>query len=86
MTNSTNPFVAETIGHPTGIQHIILPTPHPNAAKQAHLIKTVEFFYVQPRWIFLRVETESGIVGWSECTLEGHSEAMEGALKDIARK
>jgi galactonate dehydratase len=86
MTSDTNPHAAETIGYPTGLQNTVLPAPHANASKAAHLIKKMEFFYVRPRWIFLRIETETGIVGWSECTLESHSEAMEGALRDVCRK
>jgi galactonate dehydratase len=34
-------------------------------------IKNIETFYVRPRWVFVRVETEQGIVGWGEGTLEG---------------
>jgi len=33
-------------------------------------IKTIEHFRVKPRWLFVRVETEKGIVGWGEATLE----------------
>lgn len=36
-----------------------------------------------PRWLFVRVETEGGVVGWGEGTLEGHTEAVEGAYKDL---
>ena len=34
-------------------------------------IKTIEHFRVRPRWLFVRVETEKGIVSWGEATLEG---------------
>lgn len=27
-------------------------------------IKKIETFNVRPRWLFVRVETEKGIVGW----------------------
>lgn len=43
-------------------------------------------YYVRPRWLFVRVETEGGVVGWGEGTLEGHTEAVQGSLKDIARR
>jgi L-alanine-DL-glutamate epimerase-like enolase superfamily enzyme len=40
-------------------------------------IKSIETFYVRPRWLFVRVETQKGIVGWGEATLEGnHQPAM----------
>ena len=34
----------------------------------------------------MRVETEQGIVGWGEGTLVGHTEAIEGAYKDLAER
>ena len=34
----------------------------------------------------MRVETELGIVGWGESTLEGHTEAVEGACRDLAAR
>ncbi len=37
-------------------------------------------------WVFLRVETDSGIVGFGECTVEGREHAVEGAVKDMARR
>ncbi|RSH91347.1 hypothetical protein EHS25_009646 [Saitozyma podzolica] len=51
-----------------------------------HLIKTIENFSVRPRWLFVRIETEGGVVGWGEATLEGHTEAVQGSLRDIARR
>ncbi|KAJ7669840.1 mandelate racemase/muconate lactonizing protein [Mycena polygramma] len=49
-------------------------------------IKSIETFYVRPRWLFVRVETEKGIVGWGEATLEGHTEAVEGAFVDLRER
>jgi galactonate dehydratase len=34
-------------------------------------IKSIEHFRIKPRWLFVRVETEKGFVGWGEATLEG---------------
>ena len=39
-----------------------------------------QVFRVPPRWLFVRVETTDGIVGWGEGTLEGHTETVEGAF------
>ncbi|KAJ7624740.1 mandelate racemase/muconate lactonizing protein [Roridomyces roridus] len=50
------------------------------------LIKSIETFYVRPRWLFVRVETEKGIVGWGEATLEGHTEAVEGSFTDLRER
>ncbi|KAI0628549.1 enolase C-terminal domain-like protein [Trametes polyzona] len=49
-------------------------------------ITKLEVFRVPPRWLFVRVETELGIVGWGEGTLEGHTEAIEGAYQDLAER
>jgi len=70
-----------------GIQRPLAVTPHASAAtKGSTLIKSIEHFYVRPRWLFVRVETEGGVVGWGEGTLEGHTEAVQGSLDDIARR
>ena len=37
-------------------------------------------------WVFLRVETDGGIVGFGECTLEGREHAVEGAVADMRRR
>jgi galactonate dehydratase len=36
-------------------------------------------------WVFLRIETDSGIVGFGECTVEGREHAVEGAVQDMRR-
>ncbi|WP_347304203.1 galactonate dehydratase [Croceibacterium sp. TMG7-5b_MA50] len=43
-------------------------------------IGRIETFLVPPRWLFVRVETREGAVGWGEASLEGHCEAVAGAL------
>ncbi|HYD38359.1 MAG TPA: galactonate dehydratase [Allosphingosinicella sp.] len=43
-------------------------------------IARIETFYVPPRWLFVRVESDSGVVGWGEASLEGHAEAVDGAF------
>ena len=47
------------------------------------IIGRIETFYVPPRWLFVRVETEDGAVGWGEPSLEGHAEAVEGAFESL---
>lgn len=46
-------------------------------------IKSIEYFRVKPRWLFVKVTDESGEYGWGEATLEGHSLAVEGALDEM---
>ena len=47
-------------------------------------IKTIEWFRVKPRWLFVKITDESGGYGWGEATLEGHDKAVEGALSEMA--
>ena len=39
----------------------------------ATTIDRIETFLVPPRWLFVRVETEDGAVGWGEASLEGYA-------------
>ena len=43
-------------------------------------IDRIETFFVPPRWLFVRVETDDGASGWGEASLEGHAEAVDGAF------
>ncbi|KAH8105793.1 enolase C-terminal domain-like protein [Phellopilus nigrolimitatus] len=54
-----------------------------SARREPSLIKTIEVFRVPPRWLFVRVETSDGLVGWGEATLEGHTEAVEGVYQEF---
>ncbi|KAB1928917.1 galactonate dehydratase [Micromonospora noduli] len=47
-------------------------------------IAKVETFLVAPRWLFVRIETESGIVGWGEATCEGRSETVRTAVHQLS--
>ena len=46
-------------------------------------IGRIETFFVPPRWLFVRVESEDGAVGWGEASLEGHAEAVDGAFESL---
>ncbi|MDQ4086712.1 MAG: galactonate dehydratase [Pseudomonadota bacterium] len=46
-------------------------------------IGRIETFYVPPRWLFVRVETEDSAVGWGEASLEGWAEAVDGAFEAL---
>jgi galactonate dehydratase len=47
------------------------------------IIGRIETFAVPPRWLFVRVESEDGAVGWGEASLEGHVEAVVGAFEAL---
>jgi galactonate dehydratase len=36
-------------------------------------------------FVFLKMETKSGLVGWGECSLEGKESAVQGAVQDHAQ-
>jgi len=46
-------------------------------------IARIETFYVPPRWLFVRVETDDGHAGWGEASLEGHAEAVDGVFEAL---
>lgn len=46
-------------------------------------IARIETFLVPPRWVFVRIETDAGEVGWGEASLEGHAEAVAGAFEPL---
>ena len=47
-------------------------------------IKTLELFKVPPRWLFLKITTESGIVGWGEPVVEGKADTVKAAVEEMA--
>jgi galactonate dehydratase len=47
------------------------------------IITGIETFAVPPRWLFLKVSTDEGIVGWGEATLEGRAETARAVVHEI---
>lgn len=43
-----------------------------------------ECFAVPPRWLFLKISTDSGICGWGEPIVEGHTQAVASAVKEAS--
>ncbi|MCE2490031.1 MAG: galactonate dehydratase, partial [Anaerolineae bacterium] len=48
-------------------------------------ITRLETFFVRPRWLFLKMHTDEGIVGLGEPVLEGHSQTVAAAVDEIGR-
>jgi len=46
-------------------------------------ITKLELFKVPPRWLFLKVETDEGIVGWGEPVVEGRADTVLAAVKEL---
>ncbi|MCQ1954713.1 galactonate dehydratase [Arthrobacter sp. zg-Y238] len=47
-------------------------------------VARIETFMVPPRWLFVRVETDSGLAGWGEATCEGRSETVRTAVDQLS--
>lgn len=41
-------------------------------------------FIVPPRWCFLKIETDEGIVGWGEPVVEGRAHSVAAAVEELA--
>ncbi|AOS63307.1 galactonate dehydratase [Actinoalloteichus hymeniacidonis] len=47
-------------------------------------ITRVETFLVAPRWLFCRIETDDGLVGWGEPVVEGRAHTVRAAVHELA--
>ena len=47
-------------------------------------ITKMETFLVKPRWLFLRIETDTGLVGWGEPVVEGRAATVETAVQELS--
>jgi galactonate dehydratase len=55
----------------------------PIPRKDALKITKLETFLVKPRWLFLKVHTDAGLVGLGEPILEGRAQTCAAAVKEI---
>lgn len=46
-------------------------------------IEKIELFKVPPRWLFLKITTKSGIVGWGEPVVEGKADTVAACVKEL---
>ena len=46
-------------------------------------ITKLETFHIKPRWLFLKIYTDEGIVGYGEPVLEGRARTVEMAIKEL---
>jgi galactonate dehydratase len=47
-------------------------------------IVAIETFLVPPRWLFCRIETDEGIVGWGEPVVEGRAATVRAAVQEMS--
>jgi galactonate dehydratase len=46
-------------------------------------IRSYELFQVPPRWLFLKIETDEGIIGWGEPVIEGKAATVKTAVDEL---
>ncbi len=46
-------------------------------------ITAMTLYKVPPRWLFLKIETDSGIVGWGEPVVEGRADTVRTAVEEF---
>ena len=46
-------------------------------------IVALKTYIVPPRWLFLKIETDEGFVGWGEPVLEGHAETLRAKIVEL---
>ena len=46
-------------------------------------IRKFDIYKIPPRWVFLKVTTDSGIVGWGEPLVEGRADTVIAAVKEM---
>jgi len=51
--------------------------------KKGLKVAKVELFKVPPRWLFLKITTENGLVGWGEPVVEGRAATVEMAIHEL---
>src|SRR5690606_13974771 len=54
--------------------------PEDRARRTTAVIDRVESFPIAPRWLFVRIETSDGVVGWGEASLEGYADVVRAAV------
>ena len=47
-------------------------------------ITSVETFLVAPRWLFVKVTSDEGLVGWGEASCEGRSDTVAAAVAELS--
>lgn len=46
-------------------------------------IKAYTLYQVPPRWLFLKIETDAGIIGWGEPVIEGKAATVKAAVVEL---
>ena len=46
-------------------------------------ITKVNTYFVRPRWGFVEIQTDNGLVGWGEAVLEGHASTVLACVQEM---
>jgi galactonate dehydratase len=55
----------------------------PGNVRDGMKITKVQLFKVPPRWLFLKITTESGVVGWGEPVVEGRADTVMACVQEL---
>src|SRR3954466_8993248 len=58
-------------------------TPERQPVKKDVRITKLETFLIKPRWLFLKIHTDAGVVGLGEPLLEGRALTVQTAIKEV---
>lgn len=47
-------------------------------------ITSLKLYKVKPRWLFLKVETDDGLIGWGEPIVEGRADTVKMAVQELS--
>lgn len=47
-------------------------------------ITKLSTYIVPPRWMFLKIETDEGVIGWGEPVIEGRARTVEAAVHELS--
>lgn len=48
-------------------------------------IENIELFKVPPRWLFLKITTKEGIIGWGEPVVEGKADTVAACVQELSK-
>lgn len=51
----------------------------------ALIIENIELFKVPPRWLFLKIVTKGGIIGWGEPVVEGRADTVAACVQELSQ-
>lgn len=47
-------------------------------------IAKIETYHIKPRWLFVRVESDDGLVGWGEAIVEGAARTLAALVEELS--